>query len=164
MGDVHVTAKRGAMDEQPDDRSEVTVPVPRPRLFPTLLRGALYGLVPIPLVGVVTLSIHEREARMELLAVVGGIGMLLGMISLATGLFLWLLLWGHVLRWRDVRSEREKYPWQRGRGDPGVSALGPILVRLGVLMGIMGLGLMLVYYRVEAAPDGSWLCCRSSGG
>lgn len=112
-------------------------------------RGALYGLVAVPLLGVASLFVGDHHDRMTFLAVVGGFAASLAGVGILFGLFFWWACGGDIRRcrdWRTVKGQTES-----------VTVAAPVLLRLGVLALVLFPGAVGLYHLVDGAGYDTWL-------
>lgn len=127
-----------------DDR----VIIPRLRLSGVVWRGALFGLVGTVPLAVTALCIADHHDRQEFLSIVSGIG-LFGACSFVVGAGFWWASGGDIRRWRD---------WRTITGQTAaVTVVGPLFMRLGMLLVVLGVAAFGLSHLVDAAPYGSWL-------
>ncbi|MFC7830723.1 DUF6336 family protein [Streptomyces sp. NPDC057144] len=121
-----------------------------PRLRPAAVawRGATYGLVGVVPLVVATLSISGHSDRRDFLSVVSVLG-LFGAIFLVIGAGFWWASAGDIRRVRD---------WRTLTGQAAsVTVVGPVFLRSGLLLLVLGAAALGLYQLVDAAPYDSWL-------
>jgi hypothetical protein len=134
-------------------RGQLGVLEPRLRYWRVLMSGALYGLLAVVAAGLSMLLIDEREARLTVLAVTGGISLIGSLVVLPLGSFYWLCCAGDVRRWRDWKTLEKTR-------SAVLAILAPQLVRLGAWAATLAGGALWLYGQVDQASYGSWVCCR----
>ncbi|WP_215910845.1 DUF6336 family protein [Streptomyces coffeae] len=113
------------------------------RLRDVMLRGVLYGLAAIPLVGIGSLGVSDHHARMTFLAVIAGFAMIGGGVFTVTGLGFWAACGGDIRRcrdWRTIKGQTES-----------VTVAAPVLLRLGMLALALFPGAFGLYHLVDNA-------------
>ncbi|MFF5517057.1 DUF6336 family protein [Streptomyces coeruleorubidus] len=102
----------------------------------------------VPLVAA-ALSITGHSDRREFLAMVGGVVGLFGAILLVVGAGFWWACAGDVRRVRD---------WRTITGQAtSVTVVGPLFLRSGLFLLVLGAAALGLCQLVAAAPYGSWL-------
>ncbi|MER7111331.1 DUF6336 family protein [Streptomyces sp. NPDC000229] len=123
------------------DQDEITQPPLR--LRDVAARGALYGLVAVPLLGALSFFVADHHDRMTFLAVIGAFAASLAAVGILFGLFFWWACGGDIRRcrdWRTVKGQTE-----------AVTVAAPVLVRLGVLALVLFPGAVGLYHLVDSA-------------
>lgn len=124
-----------------------------PRLRPgeVARRAALFGLLGVVIVVVTTLSIADHGDRQDFLALVAALS-LLGALFLVIGGGFWWASAGDIRRWRD---------WHTITGQAAsVTLVGPVFLRSGVFLLVLGAAGFGLYHLVDAASYDSWLHSR----
>ncbi|MFF9756087.1 DUF6336 family protein [Streptomyces sp. NPDC014344] len=121
-----------------------------PRLRPggVARRGVAFGLLGVVPLVVATLSISGHSARREFLAGVSVLGFL-GAIFLVFGAGFWWLSAGDIRRMRDWRTLTSQAD--------SVTVVGPVFLRSGLCLFVLGAAAFGLYQLVDAAPYDSWL-------
>jgi hypothetical protein len=121
-----------------------------PRLRPAEVtrRGVTFGLLSVVPLVAVTLTITGHSDRRDFLSVVSAVG-LFGAIFLVTGAGFWWASAGDIRRVRDWRTIT-------GQSD-SVTVVGPVFLRCGLFLLVLGAAAAGLYQLVDAAPYDSWL-------
>lgn len=129
------------------DQDGVTLPRLRPA--GVARRGVSFGLLgAVPLV-VAALSITGHSDRRDFLAVVSAVGGVLGASLLVVGAGFWWASAGDIRRLRD---------WRTITGQAAsVTIVGPLFLRSGLFLLVLGAAALGLYQLVDAAPYDSWL-------
>ncbi|MFB9535120.1 MULTISPECIES: DUF6336 family protein [Streptomyces] len=124
------------------------VMLPRLRPADVARRGATFGLLGVvPLV--VALSITGHSDRREFLAVVSGVVGLFGAILLVIGAGFW---------WASARDVRRVRDWRTLTTQAAsVTVVGPLFLRSGLFLLVLGASALGLHQLVAAAPYGSSL-------
>ncbi|MFI9616808.1 DUF6336 family protein [Streptomyces sp. NPDC052023] len=129
-----------------DDDGVIT---PRLRPADVVRRGALFGLAGAATLAVLVVCIAEHNDRTEFLSVLGVLSLFFGAGFFVIGSVFWLFSRRDVRRLRDWRS-------MTGQSD-AITASGPMFVRLGVFLLVLGSAGLGMAQLVDAAPYDSWL-------
>ncbi|MER5577905.1 DUF6336 family protein [Streptomyces massasporeus] len=122
--------------------------LPRLRPADVVRRGVTFGLLGVVPLVVATLSISGHSDRREFLSVVSAL-VLFGAIFLVTGAGFWWASAGDIRRVRD---------WRTLTGQAAsVTVVGPVFLRSGLFLLVLGAAALGLYQLVRAAPYGSWL-------
>ncbi|MCX5358117.1 DUF6336 family protein [Streptomyces sp. NBC_00124] len=124
------------------DQDGVTLP----RLRPTDVarRGVIFGLLGVVPLVVATLNISDHSDRREFLAVVSGLVGVFGAGSLVVGAGFWWASAGDIRRLRD---------WRTITGQAAsVTLVGPVFLRSGLFLLVLGAAAYGLYHLVDAAP------------
>ncbi|AZQ32401.1 hypothetical protein EJ357_02165 [Streptomyces cyaneochromogenes] len=125
------------------------VRLPRLRMRDVLARGVLFGLGAVVLVAVVALFVPRHSARLEFLAVTGGLSGAGALVFLLTGFAFWGACAGDVRRFRD---------WRTITGQPeALTVFAPFSLRVGALAAVLAPAAIGLYTVVDAAAYDSWL-------
>ncbi|MFJ4356120.1 DUF6336 family protein [Streptomyces massasporeus] len=124
------------------------VMLPRLRLSDVARRGVIYGLLGAVLLAVAVLSITGHSDRREFLAVASAVG-LFGAIQLVIGAGFWWASAGDIRRLRDWTTLTSQAA--------SVTVVGPVFLRSGLFLLVLGAAALGLYHIVDAAPYGSWL-------
>ncbi|MDQ0753894.1 hypothetical protein QF034_008125 [Streptomyces africanus] len=125
------------------------VMLPRLRPADVARRGVTFGLLGVVPLVVAALSITGHSDRRDFLAVVSGVVGLFGAILLVIGAGFWWASAGDVRRVRD---------WRTLTGQAAsVTVVGPLFLRSGLFLLVLGAAAFGLYQLVTAAPYGSWL-------
>ncbi|MFE1443785.1 DUF6336 family protein [Streptomyces sp. NPDC058739] len=134
------------------ERDDEGVLAPRLRLGAVLIRGVAAGAVGAVVAIVAALTVGDHDARMEFLAAVGGLCLIVGGSLLAVGLYFWTACVGDIRRLRD-------WPTVSGQDD-AASVVAPVSIRLGALGLVVAPVAIGLYHLVDGAAYGSWLYSR----
>ncbi|QGV77879.1 DUF6336 family protein [Streptomyces ficellus] len=129
--------------------SERRITTPPLRLRDVVGRGALYGLVSVPVLGIGSLFVTDHHDRTTFLAVAGGFAASMAAVCLLFGLFFWWTCGGDIRRcrdWRTIKGQTEH-----------LTVAAPVMVRIGVLALVLFPGAFGLYHLVDAAAYDSWL-------
>ncbi|NEB13873.1 hypothetical protein G3I32_34395 [Streptomyces coelicoflavus] len=121
-----------------------------PRLRPAAVarRGAVFGLLGVVPLVVATLSISGHSDRRDFLAVVSVLGLF------GAG----FVVFGAVFWWASAQDIRRVRDWRTLTGQSAsVTVVGPVFLRSGLLLLVLGAAALGLYRLVDAAPYGSWL-------
>jgi hypothetical protein len=124
------------------------VMLPRLRPSDVARRGVIYGLLGAVLLAVAVLSITGHSDRREFLAVASAAG-LFGAIQLVIGAGFWWASAGDIRRLRDWTTLTSQAA--------SVTVVGPVFLRSGLFLLVLGAAALGLYHIVDAAPYGSWL-------
>ncbi|MGA5207893.1 DUF6336 family protein [Streptomyces variegatus] len=124
------------------------VMLPRLRPSDVARRGVIYGLLGAVLLAVAVLSITGHSDRGEFLAVASVVG-LFGAIQLVIGAGFWWASAGDIRRLRDWNTLTSQAA--------SVTVVGPVFLRSGLCLLVLGAAALGLYHIVDAAPYGSWL-------
>ncbi|MGW1922909.1 DUF6336 family protein [Streptomyces massasporeus] len=130
-------------------RTEDAIIQPLLRIRDVAARGARYGLVAVPLLGVASLFVGDHHDRRTLLGVVGLVAAFIAVVGILIGLFFWWTCGGDIRRCRDWHTVTD----QAG----SVTVAAPVLLRVGVLALVLFPGTFGLYFLVDGAEYGSWL-------
>lgn len=119
------------------------------RLVVVLLQGAACGLAPAAGLGLGTLMIGAHEDRLTFAAVVSFLALLVAVLSLALGLFYWVL---DALRMRPPAASTTV-----SQSDRVYAVAGPLLARLGSALLVVSGTVGIVYLAIDSATYGSWM-------
>jgi hypothetical protein len=121
-----------------------------PRLRPTGVarRGVTFGLLGAVPLAVAALSITGHSDRREFLSVASAVG-LFGAIQLVIGAGFWWASAGDIRRVRDWNTLTSQAA--------SVTVVGPVFLRSGLFLLVLGAAALGLYQLVDAAPYGSWL-------
>ncbi|MFD5952092.1 DUF6336 family protein [Streptomyces collinus] len=128
------------------DRDGVVLPRLRPA--EVVRRGAAFGLLGVVPLMVATLSISGHSDRREFLS---GVSVLVffGAIFFVIGAGFWWASAGDIRRVRDWRTLTSQAA--------SVTVVGPVFLRSGLFLLVLGAAALGLYALVDAAPHGSWL-------
>jgi hypothetical protein len=124
------------------------VMLPRLRPSDVARRGVIFGLLGAVLLAVVALSITGHSDRREFLSVASVVG-LFGAIQLVIGAGFWWASAGDIRRLRDWNTLTSQAA--------SVTVVGPVFLRSGLFLLVLGAAALGLYQLVDAAPYGSWL-------
>jgi hypothetical protein len=124
------------------------VMLPRLRPSDVARRGVIFGLLGAVLLAVVALSITGHSDRREFLAVASVVG-LFGAIQLVIGAGFWWASAGDIRRLRDWNTLTSQAA--------SVTVVGPVFLRSGLFLLVLGAAALGLCQLVDAAPYGSWL-------
>ncbi|GAA4554653.1 hypothetical protein GCM10023097_54860 [Streptomyces collinus] len=121
-----------------------------PRLRPVHVarRAVTFGLLGVVPLMVVTLSIDGHSDREEFLAVFSAVG-LFGAFFLVVGAGFWWASAGDVRRLRDWGTVTTQ--------GAALTLAGPLFLRSGLFLLVLGAAAFGLYHLVDAAPYDSWL-------
>jgi hypothetical protein len=124
------------------------VMLPRLRPAGVVRRGVTFGLLGVVPLVVVVLSIGDHSDRQDFLAVFSMAG-LLGAIFLVIGAGFW---------WASAQDVRRLRDWStlKTQAD-SITIVGPLFLRSGLCLLVLGAAALGLYHLVDAAPYGSWL-------
>ncbi|MEV6395877.1 DUF6336 family protein [Streptomyces sp. NPDC051907] len=122
-----------------------------PRLRPAHVarRGVAFGLLGVVPLVAAALRITDHSDRREFLAVVSGLVGLFGAILLVIGAGFW---WASA---RDVRRLRDWHTLTTQAAS--VTIVGPLFLRSGLFLLVLGAAAFGLYQLVADSPYGSWL-------
>ncbi|MFG3721277.1 DUF6336 family protein [Streptomyces massasporeus] len=124
------------------------VMLPRLRPSDVARRGVMYGLLGAVLLAVAVVSITGHSDRREFLAVASVVG-LFGAIQFVIGAGFWWASAGDIRRLRDWNTLTSQAA--------SVTVVGPVFLRAGLFLLVLGAAALGLYQLVDAAPYGSWL-------
>ncbi|MGC0334109.1 hypothetical protein RKD23_007099 [Streptomyces sp. SAI-170] len=130
-------------------RDDEGVLSPRLRLGSVVLRGVMFGAAGAVVAAMAALAVGNHHDRMEFLAVVGGLCLVLGGGFLLFGLLFWAACRRDIRRLRDFGSVKRQFE--------APTMAGPVFVRLGVLALVVAPAAFGMYDLVDGASYGSWL-------
>ncbi|MFJ9997879.1 DUF6336 family protein [Streptomyces werraensis] len=124
------------------------VRLPRLRPDEVARRGVVFGLLGVVPLMVVTLSVSGHSERMEFLSVFSALAFF-GAIFLVIGAGFWWLSKEDIRRLRDWNTITTQAA--------SVTVIGPIFLRSGLCLLVLGAASFGLYHLVDAAPYDSWL-------
>ncbi|MFF9335923.1 DUF6336 family protein [Streptomyces albogriseolus] len=124
------------------------VMLPRLRPADVARRGVVFGLLGVVPLVVATSSISGHSERRDFLAVFSALGFF-GAFFLVIGAGFWWLCAGDIRRLRDWSTLTTQ--------SASVTVVGPVFVRCGLCLLVLGAAAFGLYHLVDAAPYGSWL-------
>ncbi|MER7709728.1 DUF6336 family protein [Streptomyces werraensis] len=124
------------------------VRLPRLRPAEVARRGVVFGLLGVVPLVLVTLSISDHSDREEFLAVFSALA-IFGALFLVTGAGFWWLSKEDIRRLRDWSTITTQAD--------SVTIIGPIFLRSGLCLLVLGAAAFGLYHLVDAAPYDSWL-------
>ncbi|MFD6907460.1 DUF6336 family protein [Streptomyces sp. NPDC060077] len=124
------------------------VMLPRLRPAGVARRGVIFGLLGVVPLMVAALSIRDHSDRQDFLAVFSAVG-LFGAIFLVTGAGFW---------WAGAKDVRRVRDWRTLKTQAAsATVVGPLFLRSGLFLLVLGTAAFGLYHLVDAAPYGSWL-------
>ncbi|WP_225627091.1 DUF6336 family protein [Streptomyces werraensis] len=124
------------------------VRLPRLRQAEVAQRGVVFGLLGVVPLVLVTLSISDHSDREEFLAVFSALA-IFGALFLVIGAGFWWLSKEDIRRLRDWSTITTQAD--------SVTVIGPIFLRSGLCLLVLGAAAFGLYHLVDAAPYDSWL-------
>ncbi|MEV5188059.1 DUF6336 family protein [Streptomyces werraensis] len=124
------------------------VRLPRLRPAEVAQRGVVFGLLGVVPLVLVTASISDHSDREEFLAVFSALA-IFGALFLVTGAGFWWLSKEDIRRLRDWSTITTQAD--------SVTIIGPIFLRSGLCLLVLGAAAFGLYHLVDAAPYDSWL-------
>ncbi|WP_193515059.1 DUF6336 family protein, partial [Streptomyces griseoloalbus] len=121
------------------------VMLPRLRPAGVVRRGVIFGLLGVVPLVVVVFSIGDHSDRQDFLAVFSMAG-LLGAIFLVIGVGFW---------WASSQDVRRLRDWStlKTQAD-SITVVGPLFLRSGLFLLVLGAAALGLYHLVDAAPYG----------
>ncbi|MFE9776375.1 DUF6336 family protein [Streptomyces sp. NPDC005931] len=123
--------------------------LPRLRPMDVVRRGVTLGLLGVVPLVVAAMCVSGHSDRREFLAVVGGLAGLLGVGATVIGAGFWWMSAGDVRRMRDWGTVTTQ--------GASITLIGPLFLRCGLFLVVLGAAALGLYQLVDAAPYGSWL-------